>query len=58
MLKNIHIDQKLEQKGPSPPHLCLTFSQHDQTRFQRALRVLPDGYSTVQASYKLIDKQN
>ncbi len=44
---NIHIDQKL---GPSPPHLCLTFSQNDQTRCQRALRVLPDGYSTVQAS--------
>ncbi len=50
MLKNIHIDQKLEQTGPSPPHLCLTFSQHDHTRCQRALRVFPDGYSTVQAS--------
>ncbi len=50
MLKNIHIDQKLEQKGPSPPHLCLTFSQHDQTRCQRALRVLPDGYTAL---YKL-----
>ncbi len=24
MLKNIHIDQKREQKGPSPPHLCLS----------------------------------
>ncbi len=34
MLKNIHIDQKLEQTGPSPPHVCLTFSQHDQTRCQ------------------------
>ncbi len=50
MLKNIHIDQKVEQKGPSPPHLCLTFSQLDQTRCQRALRVLSGGYSTV---YKL-----
>ncbi len=23
MLKNNHIDQKLKQKDPSPPHLCL-----------------------------------
>ncbi len=41
MLKNIHIDQ---QKGPNPPHLCLSMIR------QGALRVLPDGYSTVQAS--------
>ncbi len=46
----INIDQKLEQKGPSPPHPCLTFSQHDHTRCQRAQRFLPDGYSTLQAS--------
>ncbi len=50
MLKNINIDQKLEQKGPCPPHPCLTLSQHDHTRCQRAQRVLPDGYSTLQAS--------
>ena len=27
--------------------LCLTFSQHEQTRYQRVLRVLPDGYSRI-----------
>ena len=42
--KNIHIDQELGIKGP---HSCLTFSQHDQTRYINFIYCLHFMYSAT-----------